>query len=50
MNKLFDSYSWKFNVTGLGGERTTDHLSKYGNGTATMKACVPEDFCAPCGK
>ena len=36
MNKLFDSYSWKFNVTGLGGEKTNDHLSKYGNGTATM--------------
>lgn len=36
MNKLFDSYTWKFNVTGMGGERSTEHFSKYGNGTATM--------------
>ena len=36
MNKLFDSYSWNFNSTGLGGLRSKDHSSKYGTGLATM--------------
>ena len=35
MNKLFDSYTWKFNSTGLAGKRSSEHYSKYGSGPAT---------------
>ena len=34
-NKLFDSYTWKFNQTGLAEKRTKEYCSKYGNGQAT---------------
>lgn len=35
MNKLFDSYTWKFNSTGLAGKRSSEHYSKHGSGPAT---------------
>ena len=36
MNKLFDSFTWKINETGLAEQRSKEHISKYGNGIATM--------------
>ena len=34
-NKLFDSYTWKFNQTGLAEKRSKEYCSRYGNGQAT---------------
>ena len=36
MNKLFDAFTWKLNETGLAEQRSKEHISKYGNGLATM--------------
>ena len=36
MNKLFDTFTWKINETGLAEQRSKEHISKYGNGIATM--------------
>ena len=36
MNKLFDAFTWKLNETGLAEKRSKEHISKYGNGLATM--------------
>ena len=36
MNKLFDAFTWKLNETRLAEQRSKEHISKYGNGLATM--------------